>query len=74
MTPVACSICSKRDATYFRVERVAADGSSTPVTVACSVKCMSAWLYQYAQLQSMRLVYGTKQAIDRLKNFFKPSP
>lgn len=76
MTPVACSSCGKRDATsYFKVSRVAQDGAeTTPVTVVCSIKCMSAWLYQYAQLQSMRLVYGTKQAIDRLKNFFKPSP
>lgn len=73
-TPVACSSCGKRDASYFRVGRVAADGTETPLTQVCSIKCMSTWLYQYAQLQSMRLVYGTKQVIDRLKNFFKPSP
>jgi hypothetical protein len=72
MTPVACSVCSKRDATYFRVERVAADGTASQLTTVCSVKCMSGWLYQYASIQSMRLVYGAKQAIDQIKGFFKP--
>ena len=68
----ACSTCGKRDTSYFRVGRVATDGVETPLTTVCSVKCMAGWLYQYAQLQSMRLVFGAKQALDQLRSYFKP--
>lgn len=72
MTPAACSTCGKRDASYFQVRRVAQDGTETLLTTVCSAKCMAGWLYQYAQLQSMRLVFGAKQAIDQLRGLFKP--
>lgn len=69
--PVACSACGKRDASYFRVGRVAADGTETPLTTTCSVRCLISWAFSYAQLQGMKLAYGAKQAIDQLRGLFK---
>ena len=72
MTAVVCSTCGKRDASYFRVGRVAADGTETPLTTTCSIRCLLSWSVQYAQLQGMRLAFGARQAIDQLRALFKP--
>lgn len=70
--PPGCSACGARDASsYFRVERVAADGTATPVTMVCSLRCLLSWAMQYGQLQGAKLAFGAKQAVDRIRGLFK---
>lgn len=67
---IACAACGKRDAsTYFKVVRVAQNGAESPLTTTCSVKCLLQWGYQYAALQSAKMVWTAKAAVRR---FFDP--
>lgn len=66
---IACSVCSKRDGTFFKVLRVAPDGTESPLTTTCSVKCLLTWGYSYATLQGTRMVWTAREAV---RKFFDP--
>ena len=71
-TPLSCASCSKADApSYFRITRVAFDGTEAPLTVVCSVKCLAQWAYTFATLQGARIVFGVREALKTVFDSMK---
>lgn len=70
--PLACANCSKVGApSYFRITRVTFEGSESPLTVVCSVRCLAQWAYTFATLQGARIAYGVREAFKQLFDAFK---
>lgn len=73
--PLSCAACSKVGApSYFKITRVAFEGTEAPLTVVCSVRCLFQWAYAFAQLQGMRIAYTVREVIKQLFDPLKPPP
>lgn len=72
-TALTCSVCARQDAqNYFRVTKIAHDGTEEPLTTVCSAVCLTKWVYQFTAVQGARLAFSAKQAWDRLIGTIKP--
>jgi hypothetical protein len=70
--PLVCSTCGRADApNYFKVTKVARDGTESHLTLVCSATCLMKWVYSFTALQGARLAYGAKSAFQQIVDLIK---
>jgi hypothetical protein len=65
-TPTTCAKCQKPLRSYFKVERIAADGNTTISAALCSIPCVIGWAYGYATVVGMMGAAKAKGVVDQV--------